>query len=193
MVGGFICFQPHGMISNFFRILYVGQLHYRKGLRYAIEAFKKLKHPNKQFIIVGGRSGVTGLERVSLPEEVVFTGTLKGEELNEQYRKATVFILPSLEEGLALVQLEALSFGIPILITTNTGGDDIIKDGVQGFIVPPGDTNALHEKLQQMADDRLLVEEMSGNALQTAYSYGSWDHAVKRLADILKPIINSKQ
>ena len=180
-------------IKKCFRILYVGLLHYRKGLRYAIEAFKKLKHPNKQFIIVGGRSGVTGLERVSLPEEVVFTGTLKGEELNEQYRKATVFILPSLEEGLALVQLEALSFGIPILITTNTGGDDIIKDGVQGFIVPPGDTNALHEKLQQMADDRLLVEEMSGNALQTAYSYGSWDHAVKRLADILKPIINSKQ
>jgi alpha-maltose-1-phosphate synthase len=180
-------------IKKRFRVLYVGQLHYRKGLRYAVEAFKKLKHPNKQFIIVGGKSGVTGLEKITLPDEVVFTGTLKGEELNEQYRKATVFILPSLEEGLALVQLEALSFGVPILITTNTGGDDIIKNGVQGFIVPPGDTNALVEKLQQMADDRQLVEEMSGNALQTAHSYGSWDHAVKRLADILKPIINSKQ
>ena len=180
-------------IRKCFRVLYVGQLHFRKGLRYAIEAFKKLKHPNKQFIIVGAKSGITGLEKITLPDEVVFTGTLKGEELNEQYRKATVFILPSLEEGLALVQLEALSFGIPILITTNTGGDDIIKNGTEGFIVPPGDANALSEKLQQMADDRQLVEEMSEQALRTAHSYGSWDLAVKRLADLLKPIINSKQ
>ena len=54
-----------------------------------------------------------GLEKTQIPEGVIFTGTLKGEELNNEYRKASVFILPSLEEGLALVQLEALSFGLP--------------------------------------------------------------------------------
>lgn len=173
-----------------FRVLYVGQLHFRKGLRYAIEAFRRLKHPKKEFVIVGSRSGITGLEKIQLPNEVLFTGTLKGEALNEQYRRASVFILPSLEEGLALVQLEALSFGIPILITTNTGGSDIIMDGVQGFIVPPADANALAEKLQHMADDKLLLESMSEQALKTAHAYGSWDLAVKRLADILTPIIH---
>jgi starch synthase len=179
-------------IKKYFRVLYVGQLHFRKGLRYAIEAFKQLKHPSKKFIIVGAKSGITGLEKLQIPEEVEFTGNLKGEELNEQYRKANVFILPSLEEGLALVQLEALSFGVPILITTHTGGDDIIKDGVQGFIVPPADSNALADKLQEMADNKQLLERMSEQALQAAHSYGSWDLAVKRLADILTPIINSR-
>jgi glycosyltransferase involved in cell wall biosynthesis len=92
-----------------FRVLYVGQLHFRKGLRYAIEAFRQLKHVNKKLVIVGPRVGITGLEKTQIPEGVIFTGTLKGEELNNEYRKASVFILPSLEEGLALVQLEALS------------------------------------------------------------------------------------
>ena len=172
-----------------FRILYVGQLHYRKGLRYAIEAFRQLKHPNKKLVIVGPRVGITGLERLSIPDDVIFTGTLKGEELNNEYRKASIFILPSLEEGLALVQLEALSFGLPLLITTNTGGEDIIKDGVQGFIVPPRNATALWERLQQMADDRQLLKRMSEQALQVAHSFGNWDVAAKRLKDILSPLV----
>ncbi|MEO8406683.1 MAG: glycosyltransferase family 4 protein [Chitinophagaceae bacterium] len=175
-----------------FRVLYVGQLNFRKGLRYAIEAFKQLKHPNKEFIIVGARSGVTGLEKITIPKEVIFTGNLKGEELNDQYRNADVFILPSLEEGLALVQLEALSFGVPVLITTNTGGDDIVSNGVQGFIVPPADANALKEKLQEMADDKQLLKKMSEQALLAAHSYGSWDIAVEKLAGMLEPIIQSR-
>jgi starch synthase len=179
--------------DNCFRVLYVGQLHYRKGLRYAIEAFRRLKHPKKEFIIVGPRTGVTGLERLTLPEQVVFTGTLKGEELNEQYRNADVFILPSLEEGLALVQLEALSFGTPLLITSNTGGDDIIENGVHGFIVPPADADALAVKLQEMAEDRSLLDSMSRQAFLAAHAYGSWDLAVAKLADLLSPIIHSRQ
>jgi glycosyltransferase involved in cell wall biosynthesis len=176
-----------------FTVLYVVQLHFRKGLRYAIEAFKRLKHPNKKFVIVGPRVGITGLEKIQLPDGVVFTGTLKGEELNNEYRKASVFILPSLEEGLALVQLEALSFGIPILITTNTGGEDIIKDGVQGFVVPPGNADVLAERLQQMADDRQLLKNMSEQALATSRAYGSWDLAVQRLENLLEPLVLSNK
>lgn len=169
-----------------FRLLYVGQLHYRKGLRYAMEAFKKLRHPKKEFIVVGPKTPLTGLENIQIPEGVSFTGPLKGEELKWQYKNADVFILPSLEEGLALVQGEALAFGTPLLITTNTGGDDIIKDGVEGFIVSPADSNALADRLQQMADDKELLNTMSANALITAKTLGSWDAAVKKLVDGLE-------
>ena len=169
--------------------LYVGQLHYRKGLRYALEAFKKLKHPGKQFTIVGPNTPITGLENTQIPPNVVFTGPLKGEELKAQYKKADVFVLPSLEEGLALVQGEALAFGIPLLITTNTGGDDIIKDGVEGFIVQPGDAEALYQRMQQMADDRDLLNKMSENALQAAKDLGSWDAAAERLISELTRVL----
>ena len=176
--------------SGTFRLLYVGQLNFRKGLRYAIEAFRQLKHPKKEFVIVGPKAGVTGLEKTAIPEGVVFTGTLKGEELKEQYRKASVFVLPSLEEGLALVQLEALSFGVPILITTNTGGDDIIRNGQQGFIVEPGNAKALAEKLQEMADDSTLLHCMSYEALKSAHAYGSWERSVLKLERLIKPLLN---
>jgi glycosyltransferase involved in cell wall biosynthesis len=174
-----------------FRVLYVGQLNFRKGLRYAIAAFKQLKHPNKEFVIVGPKAGVTGLENVKIPKEVFFTGTLKGEQLEQQYRKASVFILPSLEEGLALVQLEALSHGVPVIITTNTGGADIIRNGVEGFIVPAGSATSLAERLQQLADDKELLRKMSQEASSTARSYGNWDEAVKRLGSLLGPIVEA--
>lgn len=171
--------------DDMFRVLYVGQLHYRKGLRYAIEAFRKLKHPKKEFVIVGPATEVTGLEKTQIPEGVVFTGILKGEALKNQYRTASVFILPSLEEGLALVQGEALAFGVPILITTNTGGDDIINDGVEGFIVPPADVKSLSERLQEMADNHDKLNEMSENALHAAKQLGNWDTAVVKLVNAI--------
>jgi alpha-maltose-1-phosphate synthase len=176
-----------------FRMLYVGQLNFRKGLRYAIEAFRQLRHPKKEFVIVGPKAGVTGLEKTEIPSGVVFTGTLKGEDLKEQYRKASVFVLPSLEEGLALVQLEALSFGVPILITTNTGGDDIIRDGQQGFIVEPGNAKAMAEKLQQMADDNTMLSCMSYEALKTAHAYGSWERSVLKLERLVRPLMNKSR
>jgi glycosyltransferase involved in cell wall biosynthesis len=175
-----------------FRVLYVGQLHYRKGLHYAIEAFKKLQHPNKEFIIVGPQTTITGLEKTVIPNGVVLMGTLKGEELNDQYRRASCFILPSLEEGLALVQTEALSFGLPLLTTTNSGGDDIISDGIQGFIVPPCDAEALRQRLQQMADSPEMLTRMSAAATLTAQTLDGWDAAGNRLVKILAEAIAKK-
>lgn len=175
--------------DSVFRMLYVGQLHYRKGLHYAIEAFKQLQHPNKEFVIVGPKTSVTGLEKTDIPNGVIFTGALKGEELKAQYRNASCFILPSLEEGLALVQSEALSFGLPLLITTNTGGGDLITDGVQGFIVPPGNVIALSQRLQQMADSPELLARMSAAATQTVQQLDDWNAAAKRLISIFIQII----
>ncbi|GAB3809739.1 hypothetical protein GCM10028819_51990 [Spirosoma humi] len=184
--------KPPKLDSEPFRILYVGQLHYRKGLRYAIEAFRQLQHPNKEFVIVGAKMAITGLEQTQIPKGVVFTGPLKDEALKEQYRQASVFILPSLEEGLALVQGEALAAGTPLLITTNTGGDDLIKDGVEGFIVPPADATALRERLQQMADDKELLARMSEAALQAAQKLGDWNTAGDQLIAELTTILTAR-
>jgi starch synthase len=176
-----------------FRVLYVGQISYRKGLRYAIDAFNRLDHPNKEFIIVGPKTMVTGLENTPIPADVKFTGVLKGEDLKNQYRQASCFILPSLEEGLALVQGEALSFGLPLLITTNTGGADLITDGVEGFIVDPCDTEALYDRLKRMADDPALMARMSTEAAATALRLGSWDVAAGKLVAQLSEILAAKQ
>ena len=98
--------------------------------------FAQLRHPRKELVIVGPRSEPSGLEGISIPDDVRFTGVLKGDDLSQAYRTASVFVLPTLEEGLALVLGEALAHGTPVIATVNSGGADLFTDGEEGFLVP---------------------------------------------------------
>lgn len=167
------------------RILYVGQINFRKGLRYAVEAFKALDCPGKQFIIVGNETPIKGLEDITIPEGVVFTGALKGAELERQYRGADVFVLPSIEDGFGLVAGEALSFGTPVIVSSNCGASDIIKEGYNGYIVPPFNSKEITERLQRFANDRALLQEFSANALESLKDIQDWDSVVAGLKNEL--------
>jgi glycosyltransferase involved in cell wall biosynthesis len=89
--------------------------------------------------------------------------------------RSHVLVLPSVEEGLALVQGEAMACGCPVIATTATGCEDLFSDGVEGFIVPDRDTAALADRMQQLADDPALRESMSAAALERVKSLGGWD------------------
>ncbi len=171
--------------SETFRILFVGQVHFRKGLRHLFEAFRKLSHPKKELVIVGPNTPITGLEKTALPAGVTFAGELKGEALQNAYRTADVFCLPSVEEGLALVMGEALAFGLPVIATSHTGAEDLFTDGKEGLIVAPFSSIALTDALQRLADDRGLRETMSAAARDRAASLGGWNSSVRNLADLL--------
>jgi glycosyltransferase involved in cell wall biosynthesis len=174
-----------------FRILFVGQLHFRKGLRYLIEAFERLDHPRKELVLVGPPTGVTGLEDVRLPKNVFLTGALKGPELADQYMNADVFVLPSIEEGLALVQGEALSYGLPLVITTNTGGSELIRDGIEGLIVRPGDAGVIKDALQRLVSEESLLPQMQAAALLRSKELGGWSKTVCLLREKLQSLIPS--
>jgi alpha-maltose-1-phosphate synthase len=177
-----------GTQSGEFKVLYVGSISVRKGVHYLIEAFQKLKHPKKQLYIVGPEAQPNGINNIAIPENVFFTGPLKGKELEEAYRTATVFCLPSIEEGLALVLGEALSFGLPIVTTVNTGATDIITDGKEGFIVPIQDANVIYERLQQLADDKDLYKRMREAATLKVQTLGGWDATGELLVSSLLKI-----
>ncbi len=177
--------EPRQKDGDVFRLLYVGQINFRKGLRYAFDAFAKLKHPKKEFLVVGPATAITGIENTSIPEGVRFAGILKGAELEAAYASATAFVLPTVEEGLALVQGEAMAAGLPLITTTHSGGDDIMQDGVEGFIVPPADAGALLEAFQKLADSPELSQKMGEAALVRAKQLGGWDVAARNLVDAL--------
>ena len=180
------------VISNEFIILYVGSISVRKGLRYLIQAFEQLRHPQKRLTIVGPLSTPSGIEDLKMPDGVIFTGELKGEELESCYRNANVFCLPSVEEGLALVLGEALSFGIPIIATENTGANDIIENGEEGYIVPPRDSKAIAEKLQILADDNAEYGKMKEKALNKSLNLNGWSETGKMLTSCLKSVFNNR-
>ena len=151
-----------------FRVLYVGSISVRKGLRYLIEAYRRLKHPRKELWIVGTIENPSGLEDLSLPEGVKFFGPLKGDELQDVYRRATVFCLPSVEDGFGLVLLEALYYGLPVIATENTGIEDLLKDGKGGMVVPIRDALAISDCLNQLAENGDFLERQRSEAAEAA-------------------------
>jgi alpha-maltose-1-phosphate synthase len=91
-------------------------------------------------------------------------------------RLSHVLVLPSVEEGLGLVQSQAMATGCPVIASAATGAEDLFTDGVEGFIVPNRDPAALADRLQQLADDPILQKQMSAAALARVKLLGGWDH-----------------
>ena len=169
-------FQPCAKRDQEFRILFVGQLSVRKGLHYLLQAFSRAALPNARLVLVGGaqaeaeellrRYPVANLER---------TGILPRPEVARQMSRASVMVLPSVEEGLAVVQAQALACGCPVIASVNTGSEDLFEDGRQGFIVPNRDVEAIATGLVRLQEDRQLRAQMSAAALARAHDMGGWD------------------
>jgi starch synthase len=176
-----------------FRVLYVGSIHLRKGLSYLLEAFVTLDVPNKELWLVGPLTEAPGIDLHQLPENVHLKGVLKGAQLAEAYASSDVFVLPSVEEGLALVLGEALSFGLPIIATENTGAEDLFSDGIEGFIVPIRDQGAIHQKLQLLARDETLRLMLSKNASKRAKTLREIPSGAESLVQLMQRLIEEHE
>ena len=178
--------------ENEFKLLYVGQIHYRKGLRYAIEAFKKMSYLRKKFYLVGPITGPSGIDLKKLPKNIIYLGVLKGKELQNIYKQCSAFVLPSLEEGLALVQSEALNASLPLITTENSGGEDLITHGKEGYIVPPGDEEKLLNCFEKLSFNIQLRRKMRYAAHQNSLRNNNWEKSVENLILKLNQIKNKK-
>lgn len=159
-----------------FRLLWVGNVSIRKGFMYAFDAFMNFQHPAKEFFVIGSVSHeVKKLIAGHDLSDVHFAGHVSNHLLPGYYSSANAFVLPSIEEGLAMVQGEALSCGCPVIATPNTGAEDLFTDGKHGFIISAGSSSAVLEKLQQLADDPLLREKMSEAAIERVTQLKGWD------------------
>ncbi|MEO0795903.1 MAG: glycosyltransferase family 4 protein [Verrucomicrobiota bacterium] len=174
--------------TDTFNLLYVGQIHVRKGLHYLIKAFEAIDHPQKKLRLVGPLTEEPGIDIDSLPAGVELVGVLKGNDLKQAYRDADVFVQPSIEEGLSLVIAEALCEGCPVIATTNTGADEIIEDGKGGWIVPPQDPSAIATRLQLLADDSDRLRQAREDARLAAQAIGGWNRTESQLMHVLNKI-----
>lgn len=166
-----------------FRALFVGQISVRKGIPTLLEAWERFDDGQSELVLCGSVSA--DVKAVSDPNgasNVTLTGWVDPEPY---YRDATVFVLPSLSEGFAKVILEAMSTGTPVVVSENSGGADVVEDGVEGFVVTPGDPSALVEKLQYFRDNPGEVERMGRNARRTAEEH-TWDRYVDEVLSFVE-------
>ncbi len=172
-----------------FQVLFAGAVGLRKGFPYLLRAFAKLKHPNKILRVAGTVQREIIPLLSSLPmEQVDLLGTVSQESLATLMSTSHVMVLPSIEEGLALVQGQALACGCPVIASTNTGSEDLFSNGVEGFIVPVGDSDAIADKLELLADDPGLQQRLSHAALARVQFLGGWDDYGDRWERLLRDL-----
>jgi len=147
-------------------ILFVGVLEKVKGIEYLIEAFSKIEKEFPQFklVLIGKGSKRKNLEylisNLKLSDKVEFKGKLSLEETKNVMKNCYCLVLPSLSEGLGRVLMEAMALGKPV-IGSNVGGiPDLIKDGENGFLFEPKNSDQLTEKLRILLRDKNLAIEM---------------------------------
>lgn len=168
--------------SDSFRLAFVGQLGQRKGLSYLLKAYRQFKGAGTQLTLIGNLVGDTSPMQPYW-EMIQWFPNMPQIQLAEVLRTSDVFVFPTLIEGMPLVVLEAMASGLPV-ITTPNGPGDIVRDGIDGFIVPPRDINAIVERLEILRADPQRRREMGANARKRALTY-SWDAYEKGALEIL--------
>ena len=178
-----LCVVPYGVdlqtfsppaqppAGGMFKVIYAGQLTQRKGLSYLLQGYQRFARADTELTLVGTQVG--GSEPLR-PFAHLFKHVPHQTRpaLAQRYRQSHVFVFPTLVEGMPLVVLEAMASGLPVIVTAN-GPAGIVRDGIDGFIIPQRSAEAVQEKLELLYRDRERCAAMGRNAARRAQSF-SW-------------------
>lgn len=173
-----------------FHVLFAGAVGLRKGVPYLLQAFAAVQHPRKRLRVVGAMQEELGPLLALLPTaHVEFLGPVPQARLADLMSRSHLLVLPSIEEGLALVQAQAMACGCPVLCTTNTGGEDLFTDGIEGLIVPIRDPDALRDRMQRVADSPAFQQTLRQAALARVAHLGGWQEYGDRWEVLLRSLL----
>jgi glycosyltransferase involved in cell wall biosynthesis len=158
--------------SGRLRVLFAGALTQRKGLADLFEAMKLVNSKQIELVVMGSLLRPLSWYRDRFADFVYEPPRPHGEVLRLM-QSCHVFVLPSIVEGRALVQQEAMACGLPVIATKNAGADDVVVDGETGFLVPIRSPEAIAEKIGWCGSNRSLLDGM-GIAARTRASQFTW-------------------
>lgn len=164
------------------RVIFVGQISPLKGLHYLIDAIRQANLSNCELLVLGSISDAEYARRY-LPKcdtRIRFIGHVPQIELWRYYRMADVFVLPSVVDGFAMVVSEAMAVGLPIIVSENVGARDMVRNGIDGFIVPIRSADALTEKLVWLHEHPQERRAMGMQAAQQVLRF-TWARYAERL------------
>lgn len=166
------------------RVLFVGALGQRKGLSYLLGAANQLEEAI-DLTLLGRKTSESCKPLNAATQRHRWIPSLPHREVLIEMEKHDVLVFPSLFEGMALVILEALSRGLPVITTNHSGGSDVLRNGVDGYIVPIRSSESIAEHLEILVKDRKRLNDMKREALVTA-SRNSWEAYRRRLLDLVR-------
>lgn len=184
----------YGINEKTILILFVGYLDTFKGIFELINAFGEIKkhYDDIKLMMVGtGPKKLQLKKRISklgLESSVIFTGKVAPFDVNQYYKSADIFVLPSYGEGGGppLVVIEAMACGLPVVVSDVGGIPEIIKDGVNGFIVPPRNEEKLIQKLNILIENEEMRNKFRQKSIDTIDSEFDIDKKVRKLIKLYK-------
>jgi hypothetical protein len=154
---------PKAAPTGRLRVLWLGTVCLRKGIHVLVEAAARL--PQMDFDVVGPSAILPG-RMAAWPANVRVHGPAPRAAAALHYRAADAFVLPTLSDGYAITQLEAMAWGLPVVATERCG--ELVRDGVNGYKVPAGDPAALEGALRRLDEDRSRLPALAEAAAATA-------------------------
>ena len=174
-----------------FRIIYTGTLSIRKGVLYLLKSFEELNLKNSQLLMIGNIDSEikSKINKYRSNKKIIFKKSISQSKLSEQYSSSNVFITCSIEEGLSMVQLQAMSCGLPIICTPNSGGDEIIDNGNDGFILPIRDIEELKKKILYLYNNQSICFDMGMSAQKKIKDSLSWESYGKNVISAFQKLL----
>jgi glycosyltransferase involved in cell wall biosynthesis len=158
---------PPGQGDGVFRVCLVGQLSLLKGYPYLVRAFEELALPDSELVLFGPL-----VDRFNKRMVVQYLANPRirhgyGDPV-PVYRRASVFVLPSVADGFGFAVLEAMASGLPVIVSESTGAKDWVRDGEEGFVVPDRDVEAIRVRLHELYRDPERARRMGRAARRRA-------------------------
>ncbi len=178
------------------RVLFLGNVMERKGLITLLEAVQ-LSTFDLQLDVVGSLTTDPAyakqiqefIAQNNLSSFVFLHGPLNNEPLIEKLKAAHLLVVPSSYEGFGIVYLEGMGFGLPAIGTTLGAASEVIEEGVTGFLIQPGDSHALANRLQLMNEKRDLLIQMSLAARSRYLAQPKWNQTAEQIRKFLQSMI----
>jgi glycosyltransferase involved in cell wall biosynthesis len=175
-----------------FRVIYVGGIQARKGILYLLEAFTKLKGLDAELILVGTVYPEMRKTMKKYEGTYKYFPPVEQPKLKKFYSNSSVFVIPSIDDGFAMVTAEAMACGLPIIVTTNTGISDVIEEERHGFVVPIRDSEAIADKIEILYREKSLLEYMSTEA-QLKSKGLTWNTYGEKMMEIYKGLLKENK
>lgn len=180
--------EARAKVSGPLRVLFLGNVISRKQLHLLVDALARIPHDDWFLDVVGGldvepayvQNVCNRIQEADVGDRVSFHGPLLDDDLAQRLRESHLLAVPSSYEGFGIVYLEGMSFGLPAIASTAGAAHEVIGHDRNGFLIAPGDAQALASHIAELAHDRSRLAKMGVAALRRYGEHPTWrDMAVK--------------
>jgi glycosyltransferase involved in cell wall biosynthesis len=176
-----------------FRVLCVAQISPRKGHVDLLDAWERLNLPNAELVFIGSMTPEMAPIMAKRQHLFTYRGTIPHKELINEFQQADAAVLASVEEGCSYAPMEAMASGLPVVVTTNTGSNELVIEGQTGFVVPIRSPEKIADALDLLYRNPDRRKAMGAAAASEMRKTNDWERYARSLSQLYSDLVGSRR